>query len=201
MMGTAFSALVSPSPLRGEVKVGVSRPLQAQNLPLARHPHPSFPIMGEVPCSGRGTMLPQEWRPTSPLMGEAGRGWSHSHKSIHLIPVPKTSRILPPSPRMGGLQANSGGVGRVGALPLPQVRVWPAGERDPSPRIRDCSKNRHPEAASVSYLITYEAKAVSGSARLSLPGGARVIRRCGMPSALPTGDRHPSTNLSPAKDR
>ena len=95
-MGTAFSALVSPSPLRGEVKVGVSRPLQAQNLPLARHPHPSFPIMGELPFSGRGTMLPQERRPTSSLMGEAGRGWSHSHKSIHLIPVPKTCRILHP---------------------------------------------------------------------------------------------------------
>jgi hypothetical protein len=48
-----------------------------------------------------------------------------------LIPVCAASIKLAPSPRMGGLQANSGGVSRVGALPPPQVRVWRPWAIDP----------------------------------------------------------------------
>ena len=67
--------------------------------------------------------------PDPPREGE-GVDWAFGSKLIHFIPVPKTSRILPSSPRTGGLQANSGEVSRVGALPLPQVPGRPhRGER------------------------------------------------------------------------
>src|SRR5688500_6540652 len=66
---------------------------------------------------------------------------------------------------MGGLQANSGGVSLVWSLPAAQVRVRPQRRERPPRAIPGCAKNRRPETASVSYFFTYEAKAVSGSAR------------------------------------
>ena len=39
-----------------------------------RHPHPASPIEGEVESGAYGRMMPNEWRDTSPLMGEVGRG-------------------------------------------------------------------------------------------------------------------------------
>ena len=77
-----------------------------------------------------------------------------------LIPLPKSCSILRPSLRMGGLQANSGGVSRVGVLPLPQVRVRPQPGERPLARIPHRSKNRHSEAASVScfYLLRGESR-------------------------------------------
>jgi len=157
----------------------------------AAHPLPSSPIKGEVPFSGRGTISPQEWRLTSPLMGEAGRGWSNSHQLIHLIPLPKTSRIILPSPRMGGLQANSGGVGRVGALPLPQVRVtagW--GER--------------PQSANPGL---FQKPAPRGGFRLIfiyLRGESRLGVRPSMTTASQAGFRHVQTvqnRVFPTKSR
>ncbi|MBU2301215.1 MAG: hypothetical protein KJ944_01310, partial [Alphaproteobacteria bacterium] len=57
-----------------------------------------------------------------------------------------------PSLRMGGLQANSGGVSRARALPLAQVRDLAAAWRAIVLRDnRDCSKNRRPEANVVSF--------------------------------------------------
>ena len=91
---------------------------------MPKHPHPhSLPtrgreahdhIPGVAQCSSeRGTGFP-------PLDGEGLRvGWSHEHRLIHLIPLLKTSRILPPSPRMGGLQANSGGAEPGGSFASP----------------------------------------------------------------------------------
>jgi polar amino acid transport system substrate-binding protein len=39
------------------------------------HPLPTAPIKGEVQLGSPGSIVPQEWRDTSPLMGEARRGW------------------------------------------------------------------------------------------------------------------------------
>ena len=90
------------------------------------------------------------------------------HLSI-LSPSTKLNLQWTPSPRMGGLQANSGGVSRVGALPLPQVpRPLRQGER---PRARYSSKNRRPEAVSVSLLKLPEAQAASGPVYHSNPAG------------------------------
>ena len=84
---------------------------------------------------------------------------------IHLIPLPKSSCILPPSPRMGGLQANSGGVSRVGALPLPQVRV----RAEACARLaRAVPKTGTPGRPASQFLIYSGAFAVSGSTRLPL---------------------------------
>jgi hypothetical protein len=111
-------------------------------------------------------------RPRPPLAGKGARradeGVCREPQFIPLFPGPKTSRILPPSLRVGGLQANSGGVSRAWLLPVAQVRVRPQRGERPRCAIPGCSKNRHPEAVSVSLFITYEAKAVSGSA-LALP--------------------------------
>ncbi|MBU2303218.1 MAG: hypothetical protein KJ944_11530, partial [Alphaproteobacteria bacterium] len=58
------------------------------------------------------------------------------------------------------------GVSRARALPLAQVRDLAAAWRAIMLRDnRDCSKNRRPEAATVSFLNLPEAIAVSGSAR------------------------------------
>ena len=55
------------------------------------------------------------------MVGKEGVG---PHPQIYPSYPPPQNRAYPlPSLRMGGLQANSGGVSRVGALPLPQVRV------------------------------------------------------------------------------
>ena len=88
----------------------------------AAHPLPASPIQGEVLFSARGSIVPHEWRETSPSDGGGRRGWGHTNKSIHLIPAPKTARILLPSLRMGGLQANSGGGRRAQQSSLAQVR-------------------------------------------------------------------------------
>jgi hypothetical protein len=40
------------------------------------HPLPASPIKGEVPLHSFGSIQPQPPAHTSPLMGEAGRGWS-----------------------------------------------------------------------------------------------------------------------------
>ena len=43
------------------------------------HPLPASPIKGEVPLHSLGSILPQSPAYTSPLMGEAGRGWGPLH--------------------------------------------------------------------------------------------------------------------------
>ena len=45
------------------------------------HPLPASPIKGEVLSCGLNAISPHEWRDTSPLMGEARRGWSHARRS------------------------------------------------------------------------------------------------------------------------
>jgi hypothetical protein len=44
----------------------------------SHHPLPPSPIEGEVLSGGCGWIVPLEWRETSPLMGEARRGWGHA---------------------------------------------------------------------------------------------------------------------------
>ena len=46
------------------------------------HPLPASPIKGEVWAGDRDWIEPNEWRGTSPLMGEAGKGWSPAHGEI-----------------------------------------------------------------------------------------------------------------------
>jgi hypothetical protein len=100
-----------------------------------------------------------------------------------LIPLSNSSRILLPSPRTGGLQANSGW-GEPGgsfASPTGSTLRLRQGERPLEP---DSSKNRHPETASVSCFTSYEAKAVSGSALLCdnrITGGALACLESPLP--------------------
>src|SRR5688572_28233724 len=68
---------------------------------------------------------------------------------------------------MGGLQANSGGVSRAWPLPAAQVRVRPQRGERPRRAIPDCSKNRRPEAAIVSYLLTLRGESRLGARSLS----------------------------------
>jgi hypothetical protein len=72
--------------------------------------HP--PYRGREVLFGRlACIVPHEWSSTSPSIGEAGWGVGRhipNPRLTHLIPTPKTRRILPPSPLPGGLQANSG---------------------------------------------------------------------------------------------
>ena len=93
----------------------------------------------------------------------------------NLSPSPKPVAHSSPSLRMGGLQANSGGVSRARALPLAQVRepaaAWQAFMlRD----NRSCSKNRRPEATVVSFLIYQRRKPPRG---LPTVPWAKSIRR------------------------
>jgi hypothetical protein len=45
------------------------------------HPLPSSPIKGEVPSCAWGGIGTDTTAPTSPLMGEAGRGWGRTHQT------------------------------------------------------------------------------------------------------------------------
>ena len=49
-------------------------------LSVGLHPLPTSPIKGEVPLHSFGTTLPQPPAGTSPLMGEARRGWSGTNR-------------------------------------------------------------------------------------------------------------------------
>ncbi len=135
-------------------------PSLTSGLPPPSQPPPS---RGRVPSRDCDPIRAPESGADTSLMGEAGRGWGHPRRPrnrtnhLHLVsilsPSPKPVAHSSPSPRMGGLQANSGGVIRARALPLAQVRVPAAAWRAFMLRDnRNCSKNRRPEAAIVSFL-------------------------------------------------
>jgi hypothetical protein len=52
----------------------------------SHHPLPASPIKGEVLSGGCGLIAPQEWRDTSPLMGEVRRGWSRALEAGTIYP-------------------------------------------------------------------------------------------------------------------
>ena len=54
----------------------------ASPIVVDRHPLPSSPIKGEVRSGARDSIKPNEWSDTSPLMGEARRGWSPTHQTL-----------------------------------------------------------------------------------------------------------------------
>ncbi|WP_240233002.1 bifunctional proline dehydrogenase/L-glutamate gamma-semialdehyde dehydrogenase PutA [Devosia lacusdianchii] len=56
----------------------------ASPLVAAHHPLPTSPIKGEVPSGGQNAIQSQEWSGTSPLMGEARRGWGRTHEAQNL---------------------------------------------------------------------------------------------------------------------
>jgi hypothetical protein len=49
---------------------------------LGLHPLPTSPIEGEVPLHSYGPIQSQPPAFTSPLMGEAGRGWGREYTSL-----------------------------------------------------------------------------------------------------------------------
>ena len=61
------------------------------------HPLPASPIKGEVPFSVGDEMLPQEWRSTSPLMGEVRRRWGRALLALGLalLTTPAFAQALP----------------------------------------------------------------------------------------------------------
>ena len=161
----------------GHFQPGTSGPTPSQPPSLKSLHRSDFPFgTGRSPSRGRcRSVVKARSCPTSgekppPLMGEVGGGGATPTNLSILSPPQKPRAYSSPSPRTGGLQANRGGVSRVGALPLPQVRVRTEACARPGPY---CSKNRHPETAFVSYLYCSEALAVSGSARLLL--GMRLV--------------------------
>jgi len=83
---------------------------------------------------------------------------------------------------MGGLQANSGGGRRARHLPSRRSEVL-AGcfERLQSAIPEYRSKNRRPEAVSVSLNKTSGAKAASGLVHCRISGGASAVRRFSLP--------------------
>jgi hypothetical protein len=63
-------------------------PLRA-SLGAARQALLASPIKGEVPLHSWGTILPTPRTSTSPLMGEAGRGWGNTRTSLRFREVLK----------------------------------------------------------------------------------------------------------------
>src|SRR5690606_34793018 len=92
-----------------------------------------------------------------------------------LSPPPKPARILPPSPRMGGLQANSGGVSRVWSLPAAQVPVRPCGD-ERSPCRRTVPKTGAPRRFRLTILLYQRRKPSRGPSVYRQP---RCRRRLG----------------------
>ncbi len=91
-----------------------------------------------------------------PLVRVEGHGTTYPS-----YPPPQILPHTPPITPRGGLQANSGGVSRVGALPLPQVRV----RTEACARLaRAVPKTGTPRRSTSQFLFYSEASAVSGSA-------------------------------------
>jgi hypothetical protein len=156
----------SPSPLRGgQAELGALAPSGARvgdespDIP-ANPPAPLIPPhKGEGDdCSSAGTISPSHRPGFPPPCGEGLRvGVGRVHNLSLLSPPTKSRARLPITPH-GGLQANSGGVGRVGDASStgssPDGSVCATGP--------GCSKNRRSEAAVVSFLLTQGRKPSRG---------------------------------------
>jgi hypothetical protein len=122
-------------------------------------PPPNLPLIGgRNPADGLGGVLPQTGWVPPPFQGEARRGYSSFQPK--LIPAPKSSRILhaitphgrPAGERWWG-EPGGGFASPTGPSAAPSGRTNLL-------RVPHCSKNRHPEAASVScfYLLRGESR-------------------------------------------
>ena len=162
-----------PSPIRGAVFItdfcGSPPPhLPHQGEGGARTeltvPSSPSPSWGGWPPKGVGWGASSAQGEQSPLWGGPGGGGAIG-ANLSLLSPRRIQRVqsLPSS----GIRRRCsdqwpGDVGR-GRRCLPQVRVWPAGASDPSPRIRDCSKNRQPrDGFRLIFLLTTRRKPSRG---------------------------------------
>jgi len=70
------------------------------------HPLPASPIEGEVPFGGPGNSVPKAQGYTSPSMGEAGRGWGHTHQPLKQKGRPRAPFSVLSKPDQNGLFAS-----------------------------------------------------------------------------------------------
>ena len=115
-----------------------------------------------------------------------------SGRSRKLIHAPKSSLILSPITRRGGLQANSGRVSRVGLSPVPQVPSRPRrDERSPAAGQFQKPATR---GGDVSFFLNHRDARASGPVHLKQPEASKAARHRAMPTnCTRKNDRRPAT--------